>query len=365
MIDVTSILVVTRGRVELLENLYCSLDVARKNCNIPTELVVFDNSDEREAKEIERITKAHNGRYFFSQTSVAIKRNLCAKEAKYNLLFFCDSDCVVTSNILNEHIAYYNDENVGASCGPVILQGKQNSFIKLISETAWCDAFTQPLKHDTLQWGATANFTVLKQVFNSTGGFNENFPNKPGGEDVDIGFKVCDLGYIVKSAPTAIVYHSNQTWLHMKDVVSRLYSYGKSNVLVAKEHKGRLISDINWLFICMLLIVGFSLFSIWSSPLVLLVPIIFLIVNCMLEIFIEIIISKRAVKQAIILEFLSSIEKLGTIVGCFKYRTLLPLHKQVLFSKYQEHGSYPVNQKKYAIVVSALLISCLVTLFLI
>lgn len=365
MINGISILVVTRGRVKLLEDLFCSLDVARTNCELPTELVVFDNSDEDDAKEIETITRAHNGRYFFSQSSVAIKRNMCAQEAKYELLFFCDSDCIVTPNILNEHIGCYSDKKIGATCGPVILEGEQNPFVKLMSETAWCDAFTQPLKHDELQWGATANFTVLKKAFDEAGGFNERFPNKPGGEDVDIGFKVCDAGYVIKSAPNAVVYHSNQTWLRMKDVSSRLYSYGKSNVLVALEHRDRLIPEMNWLVIWFLLFVGATLISIFTSPFALLLPAVFPIVYFAIGLISELILSGKNIKQILTLELLSIIEKWGSIVGCFKYKTLLPLHKQVLYSKYQEHGTYPVNQRKYATIAGSLLISCLLALIMI
>ena len=365
MIDGISILVVTRGRVKLLEDLCCSLDVARTNCELPTELVVFDNSDEADAKKIETITIAHNGRYFFTQSSVAIKRNMCAKEANFELLFFCDSDCIVTPNILNEHIHCYNDEKIGATCGPVILEGEQNPFVKLMAETAWCDAFTQPLKHNELQWGATANFTVLKKAFNEAGGFNERFPNKPGGEDVDIGFKVCDAGYVIKSAPDAVVYHSNQTWLHMSDVSSRLYSYGKSNVLVALEHKNRLIPEMNWLIVWFLICIGSVLLSIWTSPFALLLPVAFPIVYFTIGLISELIVSGKNIKQILILEFLSIIEKWGSIVGCFKYKTVLPLYKQVLYSRYQEHGTYPVNQRKYATIAGALLISGLLILILI
>lgn len=364
MIDGVSILVVTKGRVRLLEELFCSLDIARENCELPTELIVYDNSEKQDAQEIEKITNQHSGRYFFASKSVAIKRNLCAREAQYELLFFCDSDCIVTPNILNEHIKCYSNDKVGASCGPVILQGEKNAFVELISETGWCDAFTQPLKHEELEWGATANFTVLKSSFNKAGGFNEMFPNKPGGEDVDIGFKVSDAGYVIKSSPQAVVYHSNKTWLHMRDMVKRLFSYGKSNVLVAKEHKDRLISEMNWLVIWFLTLVSSGVLAAFSEPLVLLLPAIFPVAYFLVGIVPELVVSKKSFRQVLTLEFLSIVEKCGSIAGCFKYKTLLPLHKQVLYSKYQEHGTYPVNQRKYATIIGALLLSCASVLLL-
>lgn len=358
MINGVSILVVTRGRVKLLRELFCSLDVARENCSLPTELIVFDNSDPDDAEFIKGLTEGHGGRYFFSQSSVAVKRNLCAAEAGYDLLFFCDSDCLVTENILNEHIRAYRSDGIGATCGPVILQGKTNRFVELMSRTAWCDAFVQPLKQDELLWGATANFTVLKKVFTESGGFNERFPNKPGGEDVDIGFKVCDRGYKIKSVPEAVVYHSNQTWLRVGDVVSRLFSYGKSNVLVAIEHKDRLIADVNWLGIWFVILLCATTLSFVTSPAILVAPLIFPVLQILLSVAATCIAEKQNPLDALTVELLSVVEKWGSIVGCFKYGTLIPMYRQVLYSKYQEHGSYPANQIKYVVLLISTLISC-------
>ena len=55
MIDGVSILVVSRGRVKLLEELFKSLERARKECSLPTELLIVDNSDSDDAKAIEEI----------------------------------------------------------------------------------------------------------------------------------------------------------------------------------------------------------------------------------------------------------------------------------------------------------------------
>lgn len=362
MIDGVSILVVSRGRVKLLEELFKSLESARKECSLPTELLIVDNSDSDDAKAIEELCKAYDARYYYEASSVAIKRNRCAELAKYELLYYCDSDCIVTPNVINEHLIMYEDASVGAVSGPVILEGRENPLVKTLSETSWCNCFTQPMKHPELEWGTTANFSVLRDVFYRAGGFNTRFPNKPGGEDVDIGFRIRNVGYVIKSAPDATVYHSNKTWLSFKEVSSRLFSYGRSNVLVAISHPDRLIADINWVAILLLV----SLFSLILTFVVgfiaLIVPPVMFITYILVSSFEKMILSKQALWKVLLVELLSVFESFGTLAGCVKYKTLKPLYRQVMYSKFQEHGTFPDNQIKYLNLFLSLVICCVLVL---
>ncbi len=365
MIDGISILIVCYGRVKLLERLFCSLDEARKNCPLPSELVVLDNSGKEDASAIEILCEKHNARYYYEPSSVAIKRNKCVSYAKYNLLFYCDSDCVVTPNILNEHLKKYTDEKIGAVCGPVILEGGENSFIKAISKTSWCAAFVQPLEQEELSWGVTANFSLLREAFDKSGGFNPDFPNKPGGEDVDIGFRICDAGYVIKSAPDAVVYHSNETWLNFKDVATRLISYGRSNVLVAKSNPKRLIADVNWIAVWIMITALSLLCTCFVGCWALLMSPIMFLSHLLIGGVYSSVKEKIGFFKAILIELLSVFEKLGTISGCIKYKTVKPLYRQVMYSKYQEHGTFPGNQIKYLILLLSVSISFAVLLILV
>ena len=360
-----SILIVSRGRVRLLKELLDSIIIARANCSFSSEVIIVDNSERDDALIIESLCDKYDATYYYDNASVAIKRNKAASLAKYEILFFCDSDCIVTSDILNQHISSYETENVGAVAGPVILQGEGNSFNTMIMDTAWCTAFIQPLKEPFLEWGATANFSVKQSVFNKIGGFNKKFPNKPGGEDVDIGFRIRNEGYLIKSSPQAVVYHSNKTWLKISDVSSRLFSYGKSNVLLVKEHSNRLIGDVNWvaLFSVYLLFSIIAAFVvdweiIWTAPIF---ATIYLLMICLIK-------AIRVKKNIVIIfkiELLATIEKIGTIAGCFKYKTIKPLFRQVLYSQYQEHGTISENQWTYFSVLTAMSISFLYLFFII
>lgn len=354
MIDGISILVVCRGRVALLEELFISLKTARENCVKPSELVVVDNSDKEDAESIKGLCEKYDARYFFDASSVAVKRNAAASHAKYEILYFCDSDCVVTPDILNRHINSYETEEIGAVAGPVILQGEENKFNSMLMQTAWCTAFSQPLYAPYTEWGVTANFSMRRSAYEKTGGFNARFPNKPGGEDVDIGFRIRDCGYLIKSAPQAVVYHSNKTWLKLKDVSSRLYSYGKSNVLVVTEHPDRLIGDINWLAIFLIaLIISVVPTVIFDWKIIFFAPIfaaVYLLITCVNKAARQ----KKNIITVFKLEMLAAIERWGAIVGCFKYKTVKPMFRQILYSQYQEHGTLPENQWTYFSVMTAL-----------
>ena len=351
MINGISILIVCRGRVALLEELLQSIVIARSNCSLPSEIIIVDNSEKDDAEKIKSLCKQYDAIYYFDSSSVAIKRNIAASHAKYDVLYFCDSDCVVTPDILNEHIHSYEMDSIGAVAGPVILQGKGNKFNAMLIDTAWCTAFRQPLDVPFLEWGVTANFSIKQHVFNEIGGFNQKFPNKPGGEDVDIGFRIRDGGYLIKSAPQAIVYHSNKTWLKIKDVSSRLFSYGKSNVLVVKEHANRLIGDVNWVAIFLLYLVMTIAPAIMFDWKISLMAPIFAVIYLLFACLFKAIRKKKNIITIFKLELLTTIERIGTIVGCFKYRTIKPLFRQILYSQYQEHGTLPENQWTYLSVL--------------
>lgn len=359
MINGISILIICRGRVTLLEELLKSIVIARSNFELPSEIIIVDNSEHEDALKIEALCKQYDALYYYDDSSVAIKRNVAASHAQYDILYFCDSDCIVTPNILNQHVNSYEIDNIGAVAGPVILQGEGNSFNEMLMDTAWCTAFSQPLNESYLEWGVTANFSIRQNVFKEICGFNEKFPNKPGGEDVDIGFRIRDKGYLIKSAPQAIVYHSNKTWLKIRDVSSRLFSYGKSNVLVVKEHGNRLIGDVNWIAVfCLCLLISIAPAVIFDWKIILMAPI-FAVINFIMTCVSKAIRQKKNIFVVFKLELLSAIEKTGTIVGCFKYRTIKPLFRQVLYSQYQEHGTLPENQWTYLNILIAMSLSIL------
>ena len=113
-----SMVIATKGRVQLLENLVESIDRERSRYSGPTELLIVDDSSEQDAAAIRDMCERYDARYLFLTPSVSAKRNLGAREAQYPVVLFLDSDCLVTENILSEHArCYAENEKTGAVCG--------------------------------------------------------------------------------------------------------------------------------------------------------------------------------------------------------------------------------------------------------
>ena len=237
--------IATKGRVQLLENLVVSIDRARSLYKGPTELLIVDDSSEEEAAQIREMCEKHEARYLFLTPSVSAKRNLGAKEAKYPIVLFLDSDCIVTEDILNEHArCYAESDKTGAVCGLLEFTGEGGKFWDAVSKSQFVVCFDMAKWGRTVPWGTTANFSVRKDVFEKTEGFDESFPNKPGGEDVDFGLRIGKAGYEIAANPKALVYHDKSTWTDVKGMYRRCWFYGNADTYIMDKHPERVIGQM-------------------------------------------------------------------------------------------------------------------------
>ena len=95
---------------------------------------------------------------------------------------------------------------------------------------------------DTVPWTPTANCSMRKDVFEQIGGFDRTFPDKPGGEDVDLGLRMIKAGYIFKCTAEGMVYHSKKTWTPVKAMFRRLWHYGSANYYLTRKHPDYVMS---------------------------------------------------------------------------------------------------------------------------
>lgn len=231
-----SIVVATKGRVQLLGELLQSIWVARQKYKGESETIIVDDSNERDSQEIKAICNKYDAKMTFFTPSVAGKRNYGANIAKYDIILFLDSDCIVTENILEEHAKLYIHKNVGAVVGLLEFIGEENWFWKAVVKSSFVKIFGMPALHNNLPWGPTANFSIRKDLFFRLNGFDEDFPNKPGGEDVDLGLRLTKLGYTIKCTSKGLVYHNKKTWIPVKDMFLRCWHYGVAEYFLLKKH---------------------------------------------------------------------------------------------------------------------------------
>lgn len=231
-----SIVIATKGRVKLLEDLLVSVSEARANFDGPTEVLLIDDSNENDVIEIEKMCEKYDAKRIYFSPSVAEKRNVGARNAQYDIIMFLDSDCIATPNLLNEHYKLYTDEKVGGVAGYLEFVGEDTWFWQAVDKTPFTICFSFPKWMDTVPWTPTANCSMRKEIFDKIGGFDRSFPDKPGGEDVDLGLRMVKAGYIFKCTADGLVYHSKKTWIPVKAMIKRLWHYGSANYYLAEKH---------------------------------------------------------------------------------------------------------------------------------
>ena len=252
-----SIVIATKGRVKLLKELLESIDVARKNYSFQSEVILVDDSNETDQALIKEACMTYDARMVYFSPSVSGKRNYGAKMAKYDVILFLDSDCIATPDLLEEHRKQYLNEQVGAVAGPLEFVGPENWFWKSVILTPYLICFQMPLWGETSPWGTTANFSVRKNVFEKVGGFDEKFPNKPGGEDVDLGLRIVESNYTIRNTQKGLVYHNKETWSKVRGMFKRAWYYGAADYYLIKKHPQYVADAVprrTLISLCMLLV---------------------------------------------------------------------------------------------------------------
>lgn len=235
-IDGISVVVATKGRVKLLSELLSTLEAARAAYAGESEVILVDDSSPREQEQIGELCARYDSRLEHYTDTVAMKRTRGVKLSRYNLILFLDSDCRPVPDLLNCHVACYDSDTTGAAAGPLIFTGPENWFWKCVVLTPYLICFQMPLWGETVPWGVTANFSVRKDVFDEIGGFSSVFPNKPGGEDVDLGLMITKAGYKIRSVPDGIVYHAKETWSQAAPMYRRVWHYGAADYYLIDRH---------------------------------------------------------------------------------------------------------------------------------
>ena len=168
------------------------------------EIIVVDNNSEEDIAEVtqqfQQVKLTTEGK----RSSYAA-RNQGIKIAKGELLAFTDSDCIPTSDWLEQGINHLlSNSNCGAIAGKIELyyQNKEHPnaaeiFDKIVN-------LQQEKYVEEKHYGATANLFTYKQIFQDVGLFNAEL--KSGG-DADWGNRVFAHGYEIIYAANVLVLH--------------------------------------------------------------------------------------------------------------------------------------------------------------
>lgn len=233
-----SAIVPCEGRVELVKRLLKSLQISREKFTHSCEVIIVDSSKNKDAEEIINYCKKWNASYVKGPLNVREKRNLGARNAKYEILLYIDSDCYVKDDILEQHWKIFSDnkdEKIGGVLGITIFIGKQNFICKVVQISELFKPFNFSTIGRYSDWGTCSNLSLLKDVFFKIGKFEEKFPFKLGGDDKDFTLRMKQAGYILKNNPNAIVWHTWETWSYPRQVLSRSFRWGRLEYYMMKR----------------------------------------------------------------------------------------------------------------------------------
>lgn len=237
-----SVVVPTRGRSHLVERLLISLSVAGAGFEYPAEVLIVDDSSSTEEQKIKDLCLAHGARYLRGKSSVRQKRNLGIQEARYSVVLFVDSDCEAMPGLFREHYGSYppDDPLTAGVVGLTEFVGKDSWMWDVVQRTPFLNAFSFAQRMAFPPWATCSNTSYLKSALEQIHGFEENWPNRLGAEDVDLGLRLAKAGFRLRSNPAALVLHTRETWSRFGDVWQRAFLWGRMDVHVYyRRHKDK------------------------------------------------------------------------------------------------------------------------------
>lgn len=232
-----SVIVASHGRVELLVKLLESLNHSRSSIDENVEVLVIDSTPMDQSEAIRDICERLGAILIEGPLNVRRKRNLGARSATREWLFFVDSDSEASQHIFEAYrCAFETDPGVCVAAGPTVFQVGETTFTKLIYNSSLLSPFQRPNNAGSLLWATTSNLCVRRNVFETLGGFREDFPFRLGGDDTDLCLRLRDNGHRVVAVPEAMCFHSSATWSRPLSVVRRSFRWGWMHSRLLRDH---------------------------------------------------------------------------------------------------------------------------------
>ena len=240
-----SVIVPTKGRVELVSRALKSLRGAALHSEVEWEIILVDDSEEHDAARLRALCREFpHARYLRGPAGVGAKRNLGAEHARFDRLVFLDSDCSVDEGFLAGHHAADalhtgpSGRPVGAVAGPVVMAEDAHSWRTRLADYSplFNAPFEWPARYSEVYWACTANLAVPRKVFESIGGFDEQPFTVVGGEDVDLCLRLQDAGYAICCQPSAVAVHTRTLCGSFRTMASKMLLYGRSDVYNTLRH---------------------------------------------------------------------------------------------------------------------------------
>ncbi|MDO5315046.1 MAG: glycosyltransferase [bacterium] len=194
------------------------------------EVIIVENGPEQLLKDV---VKSYPVTYAYEPILGSYRaRNTGIKLVNNDIVAFTDADCLVEKQWLEQLIAGFTEDSIGAVSGKN-LNKKENNPVVLCQRNISIGEGVQYLSHIyPAPFAPTCNVAYRLSVLKELNGFDEEF--KSGG-DVDIAWRMSMLGYSMGYAPQAIVYFGCRTTV--KAYYKQYFVYGKWHALLFKKYR--------------------------------------------------------------------------------------------------------------------------------
>jgi GT2 family glycosyltransferase len=230
-----SVVVLSHDSSTYLRRLLESIAAAENRAEC--EVIVVDDSSAPEAHVTAELCRLYDARLVTKQGNVPGKRNAGVAAAIYGIILFVDSDCRIDPGLIVEHQRLaLMDAEIGAMLGAVDFEGERSLTWRMVERGPFLGAFGMARRMDYAPWGVTCNLSVRREAFDATGGFDEGLLRVTGGDDVDFGLRLNRAGYRIRCNPSAVVFHTRDTWSTFGRMMRRVFNYGRNHFLIMTRH---------------------------------------------------------------------------------------------------------------------------------
>lgn len=134
----------------------------------------------------------------------AVARNIGAQEAKGDLFFFTDADCIPHRCWLKTLVGHYEDPEVGIVGGGVAFPS--DGYWRLADNIATFHPYLHTSPPGTRDQLPSLNLSFRRSIWDEVGSFDERYP-RPAGEDADWTTRARLAGHTLHFEPEAMVTH--------------------------------------------------------------------------------------------------------------------------------------------------------------
>jgi GT2 family glycosyltransferase len=251
MLPPSSLVVCTRDRPEFVRAL---IDSVLRGEEVPTEIIVVDQSDEPDLRLAERATDRCAIVHVPSDSrGLSAARNAAIRLIRAPVVVLTDDDTIATPTWYGTLVSRLLSEGSRAVITGQVLPTTPEvagGFAPSVKTDAEEAVYVGRLNQDVLY---PNNMALLRETFEEVGRFDERLgagTHYPGAEDNDFCYRLLDLGYRIVYEPRAALYH--RAWRQPGDFLRHQWSYargqggfyGKHLSLRDRHMLGRLVADV-------------------------------------------------------------------------------------------------------------------------